>query len=214
MLCSSEQLQCWEGCMHMVDSRWYFCIYFPAAWIWNSENEKHFVRGHQFDTRNSLLCKSLIKTEIKVVCTQQDAFAVASQHPLSLPPPEAAAGSWPGLGARRGSTEHSRTPAWMSLLLPQVGGTLQGPTCSIADATGFSKNPASSSQYSCHYYYYYFFAVRLEIQKLIALSHCSIGKLPKRHISDSKATLPLNFKFSLQSKGLFKYIKSFFSVLQ
>lgn len=100
----------------------------------------------------------------------------------------------------------------MSLLLPQVGGTLQGPTCSIAVATDFSENPASNSQYICHYYF--FFAVQLEIRKLIALSHCSIGKLPKRRISDSKAILPLNFKFSLQSKGLFKYIKSLFSELQ
>ncbi|KAM7056234.1 uncharacterized protein M8220_002735 isoform 3-T3 [Acridotheres tristis] len=57
----------------------------PQAGIWNSENGKHFVRGHQFDTRNSLLCKSLIKTEIEVV-VQPTGCICGSLPTFPIPP--------------------------------------------------------------------------------------------------------------------------------
>lgn len=93
------------------------------------------------------VCKSPIKTEIEMGCTQQDAFAVAPNitHPSPLPRGLLLA-LCTGLGARRGSTESSGAPALTAVpLLPQVGVTLLGPTCSIVEAMEFSENPAPSS---------------------------------------------------------------------
>lgn len=68
------------------------------------------------------VCKSPIKTEIEMGCTQQDAFAVAPNitHPSPLPRGLLLA-LCTGLGARRGSTESSGAPALTAVLTAASG---------------------------------------------------------------------------------------------